>query len=102
KLKEVYPIPSVKLSYDALSLVDKIYLASLIPLGNRDFLPSQIVASANSILSPAGVLDKAIYSRLLDKGVIFPVLENLPTDVVLNPSERMLTSRQVYKANIYV
>ncbi|HCG8447411.1 TPA: hypothetical protein NJ582_001083 [Vibrio parahaemolyticus] len=100
KLKEVYPVPLVKLSYDALSLVDKIYLASLIPLGNRDFLPSQIVASANSILSPAGVLDKAIYSHLLDKGVIFPVLENLPTDVVLNPSERVLTSRQVYKANI--
>lgn len=101
KLKEMYPVPSVKLSYGVLSLVDKIYLASLIPLGNFEFLPSQIVASANSILSPAGVLDKAIYSHLLDKGVIFPVLENLPTEIVLNPSERMLTSRQVYQANIY-
>ncbi|MBF4308316.1 hypothetical protein, partial [Vibrio anguillarum] len=66
KLKEMYPAPSVKLPYDALSLLDKVYLASLIPLGNREFLPSQIVASANSILSPAGVLDKAIYSHLLD------------------------------------
>ncbi|WP_214653535.1 hypothetical protein, partial [Vibrio anguillarum] len=63
-------------------------------------MPSQIVASANSILSPAGVLDKAIYSHLLDKGIIFPVLERLPTEVVLNPSERMITSSQVYQANI--
>ncbi|MDO6500537.1 hypothetical protein [Photobacterium sanguinicancri] len=102
KLKKIYPVPSVKLSYGDLSLVDKIYLASLIPLGSRDLLPSQIVASSNSILSPAGVLDKAIYSHLLDKGVIFPVLENLPTEVVLNPSERMLSSRQVYQANIYL
>ncbi|HDI3198613.1 TPA: hypothetical protein PMB20_001307 [Vibrio cholerae] len=100
KLKEMYPAPSVKLPYDALSLLDKVYLASLIPLGNREFLPSQIVASANSILSPAGVLDKAIYSHLLDKGIIFPVLERLPTEVVLNPSERMITSSQVYQANI--
>lgn len=102
RLKEMYPAPSVKLSYGVLSLVDKIYLASLIPLGNREFLPSKIVAGANSILSPAGVLDKAIYSHLLDKGIIFPVLENLPTEVVLNPSERMLTSRQFYQANIYL
>ncbi|ENP8303197.1 hypothetical protein ACEI00_003169 [Vibrio alginolyticus] len=101
KLKEMFPVPSVKLPYSDLSLVDKIYLASLIPLGSREFLPSQIVASSNSILSPAGVLDKAIYSHLLDKAIIFPVVEKLPNNVVLNPSESALMNRQVYQANIF-
>ncbi|KJG52694.1 hypothetical protein [Photobacterium angustum] len=100
KLKEMFPVPSVKLPYSDLSLVDKIYLASLIPLGSREFLPSQIVASSNSILSPAGVLDKAIYSHLLDKAIIFPVVEKLPNNVVLNPSESALMNRQIYQANI--
>ncbi|KJY79899.1 hypothetical protein [Vibrio nigripulchritudo] len=100
KLKEVYPVPSAKLAYSDLSLVDKIYLASLIPLGSREYLPSQIVTSANSVLSPAGVLDKTIYSHLTERGIIFPVLDNLPTDVVLNPYEDAITSRQMYQSNI--
>ncbi|MCL9783961.1 hypothetical protein M9194_21305 [Vibrio sp. S4M6] len=100
KLKEMFPVPSAKLSYSDLSLVDKIYLASLIPLGSREFLPSKLMTSSNSILSPAGVLDGAIYSHLLDKGLIFPVVEKLPNDVVLNPSESALTNWQVYQANI--
>ncbi|QOQ68165.1 hypothetical protein [Photobacterium damselae] len=97
----MFPVPSVKLPYSDLSLVDKIYLASLIPLGSREFLPSQIVASSNSILSPAGVLDKAIYSHLLNKAIIFPVVEKLPKNIVLNLSENALMSRQVYQANIF-
>ena len=65
-------------------------------------MPSQIVASANTILSPDRVLDKAIYSHLLDKGIIHPVLEKLPTEVLLNPIQSIVTSRQVYQANIYI
>lgn len=100
QLATLYPVPSTHIPYANLSLIDKVYLASMIPLGSRDYLPSQEVAAANSALSPAGKLDGVIYRHLQDRNIIFPAVEKLPRELILYPSKSTIERTQSYCLNV--
>lgn len=99
-LKNNHPIPSERIMYSDLSLLDKIYLASLIPLCNHDLLPSKTVTRKNSILTPASALDHIIYNHLIEMQIIYPAIDNLPKDVVLNLNDDIIAERYEYNLNI--
>ena len=97
-----YLVPENHIDFSSLTLIEKIYLASVISLGNNKYIPSKHVASINSLLSAAGILDKTIYTTLIDKNIIYPVMGNLEKFKIINFNEQDIEYSLIYHPNVLI